>query len=1007
MTRALSPDTTPDLRGKSGRRVLGNRVQLALIHFGYVRLAVILSALLHGILILAARYRLSYDAYNHMFFGDHYRMDWWSLWDARWYTGFYVNSYPPLVHQLIGTLSHGIGLDAAFGLVLWIALTLLPLAVNSFTRIFLGKPAAGYAALGAAFLPSVYLTAHIFGQLPTLAAGVTALFAVSALSQFLRDGNRLAGALTISLLSTVMAFHHATLLFLPWLIIAIVSHLLIRKQIPWQTLVKRLSLVGLFSVLAMGIVIWPFWEWGRTQSIQMPIDHASRHNFFQDGRASLMFFLPMYGPLMILIPAALWLASKRRLIGPGFAFFMLFLLGLGDTTPLPRLFFGKGWEWLTYDRFAFWATLTLMPFFGIAVILLRRRRYRRARTKIFFTLTTTALIVGLITAFLPLQPGPVDMRPIVQFLEQENRSSWRYVTFGFGDQLALLSTLTTATTIDGSYHTARTLPELRSSGIGQIDTAFWFPDGLSKLDPILQTSGQHGVRWGFVNVPRYVPVLERNGWIKIETLSGGVEVWENPEAELPQPSQPPPVDPLASFSWGTLPVLSLIVSLSLGSLRVWNVRAEQVLRAAYSFVVALLPLGLSFWYFKTINPFPHERVYFTYTDALFFLSDALMLLAVLFWLATKIAQAHQLSRSIPEGTLTNYIALPLLFCFLLFLSVLWSRDWRTSLYISLHVLLILLFILSLRDWSFAGKFLFLGLCAALSVQVLTGIVGFINQSTAFLAPLSLNWPGPLDPSARGAVVVQLPDGESFLRAYGTLPHPNILGGFALTFLLGPIAFFLRKRHPNNLALLLLVPGVSLLALTFSRSAWLALIVFSMVMIWKWKYFERKRLDILLVVTGLSFIVTLFPHHELVQARTVNTTSHAEEFSLIGRAWLNGEARKLIGEYPLTGVGIGSFIIELAKRAGEGYVIEPAHNVFLMAGAELGLPGLLLVLALTILFVHRLFKTRDPSAILAGAVLTGFGFIALFDHYLWTIAPGRLLLGLVTGLFVAQDANDDA
>ena len=112
-------------------------------------------------------------------------------------------------------------------------------------------------------------------------------------------------------------------------------------------------------------------------------------------------------------------------------------------------------------------------------------------------------------------------------------SGWRYLTFGFGDQMALLSTLTTATTIDGSYHTARTLPELRSSGIGQIDTAFWFPNGLSKLDPILQKAGEHGVRWGFVNVPQYVPVLERNGWLKIKTLKGGVQVWENPKAVPP------------------------------------------------------------------------------------------------------------------------------------------------------------------------------------------------------------------------------------------------------------------------------------------------------------------------------------------------------------------------------------------------------------------------------------------------------------------------------------------
>ncbi len=970
------------------------------------RLAVLFSSLFHGLLIIAARYRLSYDAYNHMFFGDHYRMDWWSLWDARWYTGFSVNSYPPLVHQLIGALSHLIGIDAAFALLLWVVLTLLPLAVYAFARIFIGRASAGYAALGAAFLPSAYLTAHIFGQLPTLAASVTALFGMAALHQYLRDGTRLNGVLAVSLFSTVMAFHHATLLFLPWLVLAVVSRLLLTKEVYWRTLTGRL-VVGIPSLLAMLTVIWPFWEWGRSQSIQTPIDHASRHNFFKDPLAPLLFFLPMYGPLMLVIPATFSLARSRRLLGLGFAFGVLFLLGLGDTTPLPRLFFGKGWEWLTYDRFAFWATLTLLPFFAVITLLFRRRRSRGTRTKIFLTLAASSIIVGLVTAFLPLQPGAVDMRQIVDFLEDEDHTGWRYVTFGFGDQLALLSTLTTATTIDGSYHTARSLPELRASGIGQIDTAFWVPDGLSALDPILQKAGEHGVRWGFVNVPMYAPILERNGWIKIKTLKGDVQVWENPRASPPTIAKPPPSDPLASFSWGTLPLLSLITSLSLGSLRVWNLQAARVLQGVYAFLLGLLPVGLTFWYYKIIVPFPQERVYFIYTDALFFLTDALMLIAVILWGSVKIARSQQLPSTNYGSSGRQLFAgiLPVVFCILAFLSMLWSRSWHTSLSVALHILFILLFIISLRDWSHAWKFVLLGFCAALSFQIVVGIVEIVTQSTSFLAPLHLTWPGPLDPSVRGAVIVQLPSGESFLRAYGTLPHPNILGGFALIFLLGPIAFFLRKEKPNNLALLLLIGGVSLLALTFSRSAWLALIVFCGVLVWKARYFDRKRLIVLLVVIALSFVATLFPYRELVKARTINTTSHAEEFSFIGRAWLNGEARKIIAEYPLTGVGIGAFIIELSRRAGVGYVIEPAHNILLMVGAELGLPGLLIVVAMAVSIAYRLFKTQNPRAILVGATLTGLAFISLFDHYLWTLAPGRLMLGLVLGLFLGQESSE--
>lgn len=965
-----------------------------------LRLAVLCSFLLHGGLILSGRYRLSYDAYNHMFFGDHYRMDWWSLWDTRWYTGFYVNSYPPLVHQLIGLLSHITSIDAAFAVILWLTVTVVPLAVYSFGRSFVGKSSAGYAALGAAFLPSIYLTAHIFGQLPTLAATVTALFGMGAWNRFLRNGNLMEATLSIALLSTVMAFHHATLLFLPWLIIATAFHLLITQQVNWQTLALRLTVLGFFSALAMLLVIWPFWEWGQSQSMQTPIDHISRHNFFRDPFAALLFFLPVYGPLVVMIPAALWLARKRQFIGPGFAFLMLFLLGLGDTTPLPRLFFGRGWQWLTYDRFAFWASLTLLPFFGMIVILLRRKRSRGIRTKIFLTLGATSLIVGLLTAFLPLQPGAVDMEQVVGFLGQADHSKWRYLTFGFGDQLARLSTLTTATTIDGSYHTARTLPELRASGIGQIDTAFWLPDGLSKLDPILQRAGEHGVRWGFVNVPQYIPVLERNQWVNMKTLQGGVQVWENPRAELPPPAETPPVSDLESFSWGTFPILSLLVSVSLGSLRLWHVQAERVLRAMYGFNVALIPLGLSFWYYKTINRVSYDRIYFTYTDGLFFLSDALMLLAVIIWLSTKTAGPKRLP-------ITRYLLFPSALCGLSFLSILWSRDWRTSLYVSLHVLLVFLFILSLRDWSFARRFILPGLCAALSMQFITGIVGIINQSTVFLAPLGLNWPGSLDASVPGAVVVQLPDGESFLRAYGTFPHPNILGGFALILLLGPIALFLRRERPNNLALLLLIPGIFLLALTFSRSAWLALALYSLTLIWKSKYFQQQRLLLVLVIVALSFVMALLPYRELVVARTVNTTSHAESFSFIARAWLNGQARTMIQEYPLTGVGIGSYIIELAGRAGEGYVVEPAHSIPLLAGAELGIPGLLLVITLFLAFLYRLVRTQNPDAILAGAALTGLGFIGLFDHYLWTLAPGRLMLGLVIGLFVGQDARNGA
>src|SRR5688572_24736100 len=94
-----------------------------------LRLALLVSFFAHGLFILTARYRLSYDAYTHMLFADHYAADWFSLWEPRWYTGFEIVSYPPLIHQLIALFIPLIGFDAAYALILWTVTSLYPLGV--------------------------------------------------------------------------------------------------------------------------------------------------------------------------------------------------------------------------------------------------------------------------------------------------------------------------------------------------------------------------------------------------------------------------------------------------------------------------------------------------------------------------------------------------------------------------------------------------------------------------------------------------------------------------------------------------------------------------------------------------------------------------------------------------------------------------------------------------------------------------------------------------------------
>jgi O-antigen ligase len=399
--------------------------------------------------------------------------------------------------------------------------------------------------------------------------------------------------------------------------------------------------------------------------------------------------------------------------------------------------------------------------------------------------------------------------------------------------------------------------------------------------------------------------------------------------------------------------------------------------------------------------FPHPRVYFTYTDAIFYLTDALVLFAVLLWVCIKISQGDRITINVPEPPRPFILYFLIALLVLCSLSIFWSFDWRVSLFVSLHFWLAFLLILSLREWHSTWKMVMLGLCVALGIEMLAGSVRFAQQSTAFLNSLGMEWPGLLDPSIRGASVVQLADGLRILRAYGTLPHPNILGGFALFTLLGPTSFFLLNKKANYIPLFLFALGVMLIMLTFSRSAWLGLIGFLFVLLLKSSQLDRRRLYLLVSTGLLAIVLTVYPLRELVFTRVSNAPVATEQLSTFGREWLNEQALQMFREQPLEGVGIGSFILRLSTYAVEGALIEPVHGIPLLVGAELGIPGLLIIAGLAITILWSILKAQTPKSILASAVIVGLGVIGLFDHYLWTLAPGRMMLGLAMGLWMGQ------
>ena len=532
----------------------------------------VLALAFHGPLVAGGLFRYSWDAATHIFFADHYRRAWFSLWDPRWFGGFSVGSYPPLTHQLLALVSLPFGYDAAFGLLLLTTLVLFPVAVWRFAQVFVSPAAATAAAMIAPLVPGLALAAHAFGQLPTVVALTLALFLVVEFTRFLERGGAIRFGLTVGLSGTVFAAHHATALFflVPALLAASAAVFPGSGSRALSVWLRRLILAAICCALAGAIVVLPFWLWARGGIADAFIPHNSRSDFVHDVNAQALFLWGVYGLIPALAVYGLWRRPDRRTAAVAVLAGMLGVLGLGGTTPLPALVFGRQWEWLTYDRFALWGAVALLPLAGIAISHLLSLRIAAGRMLAIAALTGLILFAGAdaVSSVLgPNLPYQRDLRPIAQFMN-DGRTAWRYQTFGVGDPGAELGTMTLATTIDGTYYTARRLPVLATSGIGMLDAALWWDPTGTVLRRALAAANRYSIRWAFVLDPDYAPYLNAAGFIPREPLPGGIEVWENASApRLPAAALRFGAPDVQGILWGILPLACFGLVLLLAALQ--------------------------------------------------------------------------------------------------------------------------------------------------------------------------------------------------------------------------------------------------------------------------------------------------------------------------------------------------------------------------------------------------------------------------------------------------------
>ncbi|TAK96688.1 O-antigen ligase domain-containing protein [Patescibacteria group bacterium] len=206
---------------------------------------------------------------------------------------------------------------------------------------------------------------------------------------------------------------------------------------------------------------------------------------------------------------------------------------------------------------------------------------------------------------------------------------------------------------------------------------------------------------------------------------------------------------------------------------------------------------------------------------------------------------------------------------------------------------------------------------------------------------------------------------------------------------------------------------------------------------KMKHISRNLLIIFFIVSAL---ISIFPN-------IVNFKSQ----SLEERQLYANVSRGTITDHALLGVGNGNLVWSYPEYQNlESWQYQPVHNVFLLIWSELGIIGLFLFIYILYrlfhsdfnvprLSVRRMFHpdTNVPRGTLYGAgvehskadgtihrasmeqsktiatastsltvrlfegILLGFIFIMLFDHYLWDIQQGQLMLWVIFGLIAGQ------
>jgi hypothetical protein len=255
------------------------------------------------------------------------------------------------------------------------------------------------------------------------------------------------------------------------------------------------------------------------------------------------------------------------------------------------------------------------------------------------------------------------------------------------------------------------------------------------------------------------------------------------------------------------------------------------------------------------------------------------------------------------------------------------------------------------------------------------------------------------------------DGTQRLNA--TFADPNQFGFYIATMFLvlaGALCAYLFLEKPirwrtASSYLLLLGSAAVAVAGTYSRSAWLlaAFGVIVLVVLLGRPFWTRRRA----VVAGVAAVAALGLASPLIVSR-LGSSERGNAKSTQVHEHTMSIAVKLAARHPVTGVGLGGY----GRYADQPPLISSSVSTFLTVAAELGIPGLMLLVAAILVTCLAAFRSVLCSRSVERALLAGFAaaFLALaaantlgevwMNDFQWTLFG--LLLAVTTQPLVAID-----